>query len=286
MLHDWMFGIPTFGILSFAPDTGGGVGGGEDDLDDATNQNAQKAGQDEKVYTEAELKERIKQAQIRWRKGLQKKAGERDEFETRAEKAEQALKEAKDRIEELEVQCQKFREDKNPDAAAEMEIQRKKHERDRQEWERQLADKDKKIAAAEQKAKEVRREHLLQAALSEAGCTDLIGGMRYFSPIIEWNEDFNDWGMTTADGTPCSIELGVKDQLPDYLRPASQQRGGSGIMTGSPKKTALTKELDREEKKLAELKLEAERTRSTTAILQYEKQRKLVAVKQRELAKM
>lgn len=275
---DLTFGTPSFGILNLAPDDSGTGDTGSTTPPVSDDDDVPK-------YSERELQEKIKQSMIKWRKGLQKQASKSEELEKRAADAEAREKDKDSRIEELERQIQKFREGVNPEAAAEMEIQVKKFQRELAEKDKKVEEAEKRVQAAELKAKEVRRDYLLNEALAAASCIDMEGGRRYFLKEIKWDKETEDWGMETEEGNPCSVMTGVKDKLPDYLRPAAMQRGGSGLVTGHPKRVAMEKDLEREEAKLRELKSKAERSGKDGDLFAYRKHKKFVEQKKLELQK-
>ncbi len=131
-------------------------------------------------------------------------------------------------------------------------------------WARTEEDLNSKIKAAEKIAQEERerrlsleREQLLRDALVAAGIDDKKkkAAERYFAPQIKWDTIDEAWAYETENGNLVPIVDGVSEELPDIFKPSKMKRGGSGSSTGSPgAKVRKHKELEIEEKKLAEIK--------------------------------
>jgi hypothetical protein len=75
---------------------------------------------------------------------------------------------------------------------------------------------------------------------------------RTLLPEVFMDEVDEDWRMKTPGGNVVGLDEGVKELLPDYLKPATAQ-GGSGAKTGSPAKRQLASELEVEKAKLEKL---------------------------------
>jgi hypothetical protein len=118
------------------------------------------------------------------------------------------------------------------------------------------------------------RDKEIGDALTAAGCNDMIGGRRYVTPQVEYEDD--KWVFRTKKDNIVSILEGVAEELPAYLRQAQMANGGSGFSSSSTKSLAKVKLLEMEKKTLAELKAKAEKTANPNDILSFTRQKKKI----------
>lgn len=270
-----VFALP----FCMAPDDGAGAGGsgGADEDQDA-----------EPKYTEKDLQQRIAQSQERWRKGLQRDLKEKDK---QVAELTSRLEQTQKQITELQAQKSEAGEgagkDRDKELEGRIELLEKKHARQLEELQKQVQAAEQARVAAEQKARLTTRDTLLKQALAEAKCVDVNGGFRILLPEVVYDEDEEDWRIQTPQGNLVTFSEGVKEMLPDYLKPASTQVGGSGSKTGSPARRQKMTELESAKKRLEELKQDAKaRPNNVTAIDSWNRQKRIVAKLESELASL
>jgi hypothetical protein len=136
-----------------------------------------------------------------------------------------------------------------------------------------MADRDEeddRVKELETRLREQERDFSLYVALSESQCIDVSNAVKLFRNDCVWDDSSNSWTLGNQ-----SIAEHISTHLPDYLKRASMNTGGSGATESYRRPTS---EIELEEKKLEQLKKQAERTRTNTDIIEYEKQRKRVAI--------
>jgi hypothetical protein len=258
--------------LYLAPDNGGGDGGGDNAGDNAGGSD----GGDTPKYTDAELQERIKSAQIRYRKGLQK------DLETQ----KQANAELTKKLSDLQAQLEEVSTSKGDDKTLDgkIELLNKRWEKQVLELQDKVRQANEKQAQAELRAHETRRDTLINEALVAAECRDLRIGYRTILPDVVYDEVDEQWMLKTPSGALVEIKEGVKELLPDYLKASSAQGGGSGSRGGSPRREQRLTELEREKKKLEELKTAGGNSAANSAAVDaYLLQKRKVAKLEQEL---
>lgn len=238
-----------FGLLSCSgffrtPDGDGGDAGGGGAGGDA----------DAPKYTQKELEQRIADSHKHWRKGLQKESKEKD---TKIAGLETKLSELTAQIEELNQRKATGGTStpvQDDELQGKIELLERKHAKALDELNRKVEDADRRRAAAEEKAKMTRRDTLLNQALAKAKCIDMTAGYRIFLPDVEFDEDEDTWVLRTPQGNTTSLDEGVASLLPEYLKPATADHGGSGSRTGSPTRRQKVSEFESEKKKLQTLR--------------------------------
>jgi len=240
--------------IFLAPDDGSGGGaGGKSDAGDGDDKGDAGDEGDEPKYTDAELKAKIEESMKRHRRQLQRDVKEKDKA---LEDLRKLADEQKVKAEELEAALA-TKGDDDPELKGKLELMEKR-------FTRELKDAQEKITAAqdaqkiaELKSKETRRDTLLRAAITKAGCMPEASdtAFRAMLPEVFMDEVDEDWRMKTPQGNVVGLDEGVKDLLPDYLKPATAQ-GGSGAKTGSPAKRQIAAELEVEKSKLEKLTIE------------------------------
>lgn len=261
-----LFGLSCLGIVApnlfFSPDSGGGEGGGTGEGE---------GGGEEKKFTQADLDRMIKE---RLRKA---------ERESKADK--DALKTLQAQVAELQDQLKK-KDPADPlpaDVQGQIDLLRRENERKTLDLQNKLEAMEKERNSERQKREEGERDRELSDALSECGCTDMKMGKRMFMPQIVRDGDSWMFELSNDKGL-VSIAQGVKEELPNYLRPASMQGGGSGSTGGSPKTAAKRKELEDERKKLKEMEIQATKAGGRQDfIMAFQRQKRKVADLERSL---
>lgn len=135
-----------------------------------------------------------------------------------------------------------------------LDLQAKRHEQETVALKKEI--EELRISAAQEKqlrmATELRKQ--LQDALNKAGCRDLLVGERFFLPQIQFDEVEGQYIFNTKKGTVLSVEEGVADELPDYLRVPAMQTGGSGTRNGATRNSEKRRMLEDAKRELKELK--------------------------------
>jgi hypothetical protein len=234
--------------LSFAGD-GGGAGGSGDG-------GAEGDGAGEKKYTEEEFKKRLEESletsMKRWRKNLQK------DLESATKEKEELLAKLKD----VEEQMQKAQQSKGDDTVeGRIELLKKEHERKYATLQEQLNKETDARKIAEQRAKETRRDTLLQGALAQAGCRDLRVGYRLLLPEVELDPEEEDvWKIRTPGGNLVEINAEtMQELLPDYLKTPATVGAGSGSQSGTVRREQRRADLEEKEKRLEQMRATARR---------------------------
>lgn len=267
--------------IYMAPDAGDGGGGTETETQT-----------EEPKYTEAELQKRIAESQQRWRKGLQRDLREKDkqvaELSAKLEETQKLI----DELEAAKKATQKTGEGddgsgRDKELEGRLELLERKHARQLEDLQKKVAEAEQARAKAEEKAKLTKRDTLLAQALSDAKCVDQKAGYRYFLPDVVWDADEEEWRIETPEGNLVSFAEGVKDLLPDYLKPASTQVGGSGSKTGSPARRQKMNELETAKKVLEECAKEVKaRPQDNNALNKWSRQRRIVQSLETALAQL
>lgn len=229
-----------------------------------------------KTLTQKELDDLIEKRLARERKAAQR------EIQASAEKAaelEAKLKELQEKIDQSKLPT-----DPPKDVQGQIELLQAKHQREIEAMTAKVAE----LATTAAKEKELRerteRDKLLQEALQKAHCTDLLMGTRFFLPQIVM-DPVDGWMYTTKSGNIVSIEDGVAEEMPAYLKPSDMVRGGSGALNGSPAKISEKRKiLEQEEKKLEKVEKEARlNPRNSSLIVQANQQKRKVETLRKEL---
>lgn len=118
------------------------------------------------------------------------------------------------------------------------------------------------------------RDKEIGDALTAAECKDMVGGRRYVTAQVEFDED--KWVFRTKKDNIVSIVEGVMEELPDYLRSAKMSNGGSGSSSGTAKSLAKIKLLEHEKKLLAELKSKAKQSGQPADMVDFTRQKKKI----------
>jgi len=251
-----IFGHLLFGNFFLSPDDGGGSGGGNTPPNDDPPA--------EKIYTEAEHKEKVEAAI----KGRLQKASR--ELAAKVKEAEASAA----RVAELEKEILDLRdliakgEGGKPDEKhkGEIELLTKKFEKQVAELEKKLDTEKNARLKAEDQQRLAERNRLLNEALSEAHCKDMKAGLRYFLPQIEWDENEKHWYFRTTSDNVVEIKEGVNEEMPDYWKPASIAGSGNGS-GGSPRLAAKRTELDKAKKELEEATAKVKRSGPIDSLL-------------------
>lgn len=205
-------------------------------------------GQEVEVFTKEE-NEQIIQGRIT------KTKKELEEAKAVKEQHEKDLKEAREELDKI----------KNPpppppgdaDIVGRMKLYEERTEKKMALLEEQLA--------AEKKAKEIEiekrrltdRDRQLSEALQKSNIREdaIALGMHHFSHQLEYFADEDKWVFNLSVGGQVSISEGVEAEMPDYLRRASVDHGGSGTRSGGSRGTvqqaqitALQQDADKLEK--------------------------------------
>lgn len=229
-LHPSAFGSGSFGpSLLFFDSDDGGSGGGSDDS----------------TISLDEHKKLLKEAEDRFNANAAKQRRS-------AEASELKLKQ---QLEELQTQLTEI-QDKHSGSggkdgdAGRIEMLEKKHRDQIAALEKRLNDEAAARQEEQKRRLQVERDKMLSEALN-GQCLDQTGGVRYFMPQIEYDDDSQAWMFRTKNGNLVSIAEGVAAEMPDWLKPASV-RGGSGSGNGSPKLAERKTAVDAAEKALKE----------------------------------
>lgn len=166
-----------------------------------------------------------------------------------------------------------------------LELQQKKHDRELEAFRKEIDEL--KTVAQDEKRKRMDTElkKLIQDALSKSGCRDLLAGERYFLPQIQWDEVENQYIFNTKKGSVLSIEDGIQDELPDYMRSPAMQGGGSGARSGGTRNSEKRRMLEQEKAKLVELKTNARKNGGKSEdVVQVTRQQRKVAELEAQLS--
>lgn len=255
---------PFYKFLSprifFAPDDGGGDGGGDPPA---------------KTFTQADLDKIVQE-----RLGKIKRDNDA--------KDKQILKMGSD-LDDLRNQIAALSEEKPPvsdpnDLKGKLELMESRYKK-------QIDDLNKKIGEAElarrdehSRRLETERDKELSDGLAAAQCKDSANARYIFLPRIKYDDTEQKWLYHLVKGGTVSIADGVAEEMPDYLKPASLQGGGSGSSTGSPKRATQMKAIDHEKKILDELEARAKKSGRMQDVAVHQKQKRKVQQLERELS--
>jgi len=217
----------------------------------------------EKTYTEAEYKAgieaAIKKRVAKAQRDLKVKEKEAGDLQTRVTDLENQLAEVNEALE-------KAKGEPDEKHKGELELLTKRFEREIDSLRENLDVEKEARKQAEEKQKVTQRDNILIAALKDVGCKDMTAGERYFKPQLEWDDVENDWMFRTNTGNVVTIQEGVEEELPTYLRPPKMEGGGSGTGPGSPgRKSEKRQELEVAEKELKAAKKAAFANRGDNA---------------------
>jgi hypothetical protein len=268
-------------LMFFSPDGGEGSGaGGSEGGGTAVADEEEEEGEGEpKSFSQEDLDRIIKDRVKGLNRDLKKKEQEQKTLEKK-------LVELEEKLAKLDAESGLSgggADDKT--IQGQLELQKKRFERQLQEMETKFAESEKGRLAAEEKQRVIRRDTELQQALVSAGCIPeaLVAGKLYFQPQLEW--DGEEWLFRTKSENLVSIAEGVAEELPKYMRPSAMTSGGSGTGTTKEKqRVALQNQLKEEEAKLHKLQDDYKRKGGTHTQMLAMRQSQLVKKLKADLA--
>lgn len=143
------------------------------------------------------------------------------------------------------------------DLKGQLELLQKKHDRQMELLEKQLNEERKNREAEYQKRLDAERDRLLEAALAKAQCIDTEVGYRAFLPQCFYDADEQRWLFRLKSSNVVSIEAGIAEELPPYLKRPQAAGRGSGSYTSSATPKAEAKKQALVDAKAREAKAKA-----------------------------
>lgn len=162
--------------------------------------------------------------------------------------------------------------------AGQLEILRGRYERQTTELQNQIKKLEADVTSERSARREIERDRMVTEALSKVGCIDMTAGLRYFLPQIIFDDEEQKWQLRTKNGNLVDIADGIAEEMPNFLKPASMQNGGSGSRASSPKAQQIRRDLDKARQVLEEIKKKATQTGARQGdLVDYERQKRMVA---------
>jgi hypothetical protein len=256
---------------------GGGGGGGDGDGDPGGG-----GGGGEKTYTEAEYKAGIEDAVKKRVAKMQRELKVRDKD---AEGTKKQIEDLQTQLKELEDALEKAKGAPDEKHKGELDLLQKKFDRELESLKSQLETETAARKEAEESRKVAEGDNLLVSALKDAKCRDMKAGQRYFKPQMEWDDVENQWMLRSENGGLVKIDDGIKEEMPDYLKPSSMDGGGSGASGGAPRRRPQQAELEKLKKELVEAQQKVVQSQgSATALTAFRKIKQKVAALEKELS--
>lgn len=223
-------------IVRLFPDGDGSGDTDDKDKEDKEDKNKGKDKQFNQEQVDKLIQDRVK-----------KLDRENKEYIKKSADLQAQLTSLSDKLKELE----KKPEVPPDDVQGQLNILNEKHKREMEGLVGKLTDVEKKLSTSEEKRLLIERDKDLDAALIKSGCHDLKAGRRIMIPQTVYDQVDEKWifNLEKTGGT-VSIEEGVEEELPDYLRKARVERGGSGSTSSERVRTRKASELEAEEKLL------------------------------------
>jgi hypothetical protein len=190
-----------------------------------------------------------------------------------------------DQLMEKLAQLEKKPDPPADDVQGHLNLLNEKHKRELDGLTGKIDELSKKLTVSEEKRLETQRDKELDAALIKAGCNDLKGGRRQMLPQLSYDAVDEKWlfNLEKTGGT-VSIDEGVEEELPDYLRKPKAERGGSGSTTSDRARKQKSNELEAGEKQLQAMKDKIAATGGKPQdLLTYQQQKRRVEALKKEL---
>ena len=124
-----------------------------------------------------------------------------------------------------------------------------------------------------QKRLDTERDSLITQALTEGGAIAVKDGIKLFRDGVVYDQDKERWWYIEPEtGAKLDIIPGIKENIPDYMKPSKMKTGGSG-----GRGSRLAEQKAQSERNLATLKDRAAKTGSPQDINEYMAEKKRVA---------
>lgn len=210
--------------IFFAPDTGGGDGGGD--------------GNDE-TFTKEQVEQMIQGRVTK----LKSTVAELQKQLTDAQKTGEKVAALEAKIAELSANNPPT--PANPsDLEGKLKLLESKHANEIKQLTEKVSTLNTEREAEKTRRMQVERDTALGEALTEAGCRpDAISvGKAFLGNQVSYDAEEERWVYTLRTGGTVSVKDGVTQELPDYLKEPTLRNGGSGSSSGgknSQKRTAL-----------------------------------------------
>jgi hypothetical protein len=207
------------------------------------------------------------------------------------------LKQTQDTLTQVQEQLKTLQQKSNEppppapdDVQGQLTLMAERHRREVEGLTTQIETLKKQGEAEVRRRREVERDRELTESLTKAECTDLKVGKRLFAPQIIYDDVDDKWVFQLEKGSGIvSIEEGIEEELPDYLRKARSRGVGSGSSGngsgGTRNLSTQARQLETEEKKLEKLALAA-KSGKPSDIQQYQVQKAEVTRRKRELERV
>lgn len=194
------------------------------------------------------------------------------------------------KLAELQAQLEELKtpappEVKPDDVEGRLKLEQSKHAKQIEELNKSLQALTKEKELERSKRMKSERDRELILALREAGCRNDAEavGLNHFVNRLSWDEADERWIYTLEKGGTVSVKEGVAEELPDYLKEPTMQRGGSGSSSGG-KNAGKLKGLEEAKAKLKAMEEHAAKSGRDGDILRYQSQKRIVGQLEKELA--
>lgn len=151
-----------------------------------------------------------------------------------------ANKAAQDEVAALKAQLAASQAPKEPtpapdDLKGQLELVQTRHAREMEALKNQLSSLSQEKDNERKKRLETERTSELTRALQKADCLDIQAGLKLYRDDCEYDTTDERWYFRTKAGGVVSVEDGIAEALPSYLKRPQLSGGGSGSQPGAPK---------------------------------------------------